>query len=126
MSDRIQPDLERDILASDWMRKKICDSDVYAQNLYASLCNNEFQYQDVWSLLRNDLWSCTWRYAGGIIARARGHGDYIDFYCSGMTFYTDSDKDWQSGYVPEGMVVDEIRDDLRRLQWTVCEKKDTL
>jgi hypothetical protein len=104
------------------MREKICGSETYAQNLYAALCNNEFQPQDVWMVLKDDRWSCTWRHAASIIADIRGDSDYMDWYCSGMGFWTTNDV--AVGYVPEGMVSSEVREDLSRLGWTVCTPEE--
>jgi hypothetical protein len=76
--------MEYAIKNSAWMCKKIKSSDTYAQNLYAALCNNEFQKIDVLPILKDERWSCSWRYAGGIIADIQEKGDYIDWYCSGI------------------------------------------
>jgi len=75
------------------------------------MCNNYFQKLDVIEVLKENTWSCSWRYAGGIVAHMRGEGDYIDWYCSGIR-----DPD-DSGYVPEGCITDEIRSDLQKLGW---------
>jgi hypothetical protein len=119
VDNKALPDLEHDIRATSWLCDKIRGNEVYAQNLYAALCNNEFQRQEVWRVLRDDRWSCTWRHAGGIMADVRGIGDYMDWYCSGMGFWTNGDV--TSGYVPEGMITSEVRDDLVRLGWRPCE-----
>jgi hypothetical protein len=108
--------LEYDLLTTDWILSKVRDSDAYAQNLYAAMCNRSFQRNDVMPILKNQTWSCSWRYAGGIIADMRESGDYIDWYCSGI-----SDKDDPSGYVGEGTVTDEIRADLLELGWIVID-----
>jgi len=39
--------LEFDLRTTDWILAKVRESRVYAQNLYAALCNNPFQKQDV-------------------------------------------------------------------------------
>jgi hypothetical protein len=108
--------LEYDLRSTDWILEKVRASDVYAQNLYAAMCNNEFQRLDVYPILANQVWSCSWRYAGGIIADMRESGDYIDWYCSGM-----GDGD---GFVSECQVTDEIADDLNRLGWRVIETNE--
>ena len=104
-------DLEYDLRSTDWIIAKARDSETYAQNIYAALCNNEFQKIDVMPILKDERWSCTWRGAGGIVADLRGQGDYIDWYCSGM-----GDKG-HTGFVSEGTVTDEIREDFGRLGW---------
>jgi hypothetical protein len=76
--------LEYDLRSTEWIVDKVRASESYAQNLYASMCNNDFQKLDVVEVLKNNTWSCSWRYAGGIVAHMRGQGDYIDWYCSGI------------------------------------------
>ena len=131
--------LEFDLRTTDWVLDKVRDSRVYAQNLYAAMCNNTFQKQEVWPILKNQRWSCSWRYAGGIVADMRGEGDYVDWYCSGIkgedvteqsewnmltqeqqTFHRES-----QAHVGEGMVTDEIREDLGRLAWTVVTDSES-
>ena len=122
--------LEKDIRACDWMLKKVQDSETYAQNLYAAMCNNVFQPNQVWPRLRDEYWSCSWRAAGGIVAelrgqdeaggivaKLRGQGDYMDWYCSGI--FGAGETDSYQGYVSEGTVTDEIRQDLFAIGWTV-------
>ena len=109
--------LEEDIRACAWMWKKVQDSETYAQNLYAAMCNNVFQRNEVWPRLRDEYWSCSWRSAGGIVADLRGQGDYIDWYCSGIMGVGEADS--FQGYVSESTVTDEIRQDLFAIGWTV-------
>jgi hypothetical protein len=106
--------LEYDLLSTDWILEKVRNSDTYAQNLYAALCNNDFIKNEVWPILKEDTWGCTWRYAGGIIADIQEKGDYMDWYCSGIG-PSDSSKE----YVTESIVTDEIKDDLLKLGWLV-------
>lgn len=103
--------LEYDLRSTDWILKKVRESDTYAQNLYAALCNNDFIKNEVWPLLKEEDWGCSWRYAGGIIADMREEGDYMDWYCSGIGRTDDS--------VSEGVVTEEIEDDLLKLGWIV-------
>ena len=105
--------LEYDLRTTEWILKKVRESDSYAQNLYAAMCNSDFTKNDVWPVLKEEKWGCSWRYAGGIIADMREEGDYIDWYCSGIGCDADT------GYVPESVVTDEIRDDLLKLGWIV-------
>ena len=119
--EKCKLDLEYDLRTCDWIAEK-CKSDVYAQHLYAALCNNEFKKNELWPLLKDQRWSCTWRYAGGIVADIREQGDYIDWFCSGI-----QDLDAVNDYIPEGVVTDEIRADLERLGWLVVfEYEDTV
>ena len=97
----------------------------YAQNLYAALCNNEFQEQDVWQVLANHRWSCSWRAASAIVADIRGHGNYSDWYCSGSFIWKEEDGHVPQGaelfYVPEGMITEEIQQDLAAIGWQAVD-----
>ncbi len=133
-------DLEWDLRTTDWILEKVRNSDGYAQNLYAAMCNNNFQKLDVYQILADKTWSCSWRYAGGIIADMQQKGDYIDWYCSGIRGeisdeeYQEMTKEQQEQYVyqknnhvAESIVTDEIREDLHKLGWTVTdEEPDTV
>jgi len=110
--------LEYDLLTTDWILAKVRDSDRYAQNLYAALCNIEWRSKALWPALKEENWGCSWRYAGGIIADMREEGDYIDWYCSGMgSGLGNGDEDGSKGYVGEGVLTEEIEQDLDRLGW---------
>lgn len=113
-------DLEWDLRTTEWMLAKVRESDVYAQNLYAAMCNNQFQRLEVFPILADQLCSYSWRYAGGIIADMQQKGDYIDWYCSGIR---DADSP-DNGYVPESVVTDEVRGDLELLGWQVVPYED--
>ena len=95
--------LEYDLRTAEHILNKVRSSKDYAHNLYAALCNNEFIKRDMWQILKEDTWSCSWRYAGGVVADMREEGDYIDWYCGG----------------DEGNIVDEIQNDLYELGWLV-------
>jgi hypothetical protein len=118
--------LEWDLRSTDWILEKARSSDRYAQNIYAALCNNEFIKREMWPILKDQRWSASWRYAGGIVADMLGKGDYIDWYMSGMGGVSDYDVDpveWaaKTGFVPEGNVTEEIEDDLYKLGWIVVD-----
>jgi len=97
--------LEYDLRATDWILEKVRGDDVYAQNLYAAM---------------------------------QEKGDYIDWYCSGIRdtrtlseseFANLSEQEQLAykagqGYVGEGVVTDEIKDDLYKLGWLVADQKD--
>ncbi len=118
-------DMEWDLRTTDWMLEKVRASDTYAQNLYAAICNNDFQKLEVMPILKEETWSASWRYAGGIIADMRQEGDYIDWYCSGIgSGLGNGDEDGSKGYVSESVVTDEIREDLKRLGWIVVDWKN--
>lgn len=128
--------LEYDLRSTQWIIDKVKSDDVYAQHLYAALCNNEFIRNDVWPILTDKKWSCSWRSAGGVIANMQENGDYIDWYCSGIRNDPDMDDDQfrqltkeqqeyylqSKAHVNEGVVTDEIRDDLFKLGWLVSEQ----
>jgi hypothetical protein len=113
--------LEWDLRTSVKMLGRVRDSEIYAQNLYAAMCNREFQRNDTWPRLTDQVWSCSWRYAGGIVADMRGEGDYMDWYCSGIRGGASYDDDIPAGLVAEGEVTDEIRADLFDLGWLVID-----
>lgn len=99
-------DIEQDLYKDEYILERVKEYS-YAQALYAALCNNEWIPVDTMQLLRNEGILVSWRYAGGILSRMRGKGDYMDFYCSG------SDE----GMVSEGQITKEIRADLFKLGW---------
>jgi len=124
--------MEYDLRSTAWICDKVKASNVYAQHLYASMCNTHFIKNDVWCLLKGKTWSCSWRHAGGIVADMKESGDYIDWYCSGIQGDSESEEELAkftseqlaeyaetSKYVPEGTVTMEIIEDLKRLGWLV-------
>jgi hypothetical protein len=133
--------MEYDLVTTDWILAKTRESESYAQNLYAALCNNDFQRNDVWPRISDQKWHCSWRYAGGVIADMQQKGDYIDWYCSGIR-----NGDWQKPpeevtamtpaqaehycelerYVSEGVITNEVREDLFRLGWLVIDSLDSM
>jgi hypothetical protein len=121
--------LEWDLVTTDWILEKVRTNDAYAQNLYAAMCNNEFTKRDLWPILKEEKWSCSWRYAGGIIADMQQKGDYIDWYCSGIRDVSHDEevnKLWDGrNYVSESQVTDEIESDLNCLGWIVVKYDDT-
>jgi hypothetical protein len=130
--------MEYDLRSAPWICEKVKESRVYAQNLYAAMCNNEFQQNDMMPILKDQRWSCSWRYAGGILADMLEKGDYIDWYCSGIRNQDDMTPEefnnlteeqqifYKEGqaFVPESVVTDEIRRDLKKLGWLVIEDSE--
>jgi len=117
--------MEYDLRTCELMLNKVRSSDTYAQNLYAAMCNRQFQKLDVMPVLKDERWSASWRSAGGIIANMREQGDYIDWYCSGIgDGLGNGDLDGTKGYVSESVVTDEIREDLKQLGWIVLDQED--
>jgi hypothetical protein len=122
--------MEYDLRSTQWICDKVKASDNYAQNLYAAMCNMQFQKLAVIPILKEQLWSCSWRHAGGIIADMQEKGDYIDWYCSGIGSQADGygldgrtpniELDGRT-YVPESVVTEEIKEDLKKLGWVAVE-----
>ena len=106
--------MELDMMLTPWLIERVKTSQRYAQNLYAAMCNRSWQEHAVWPLLQGETWSCSWRYAGGIVARLRGEGGYMDWYCSGIR---DAEDHAREGTVTEGVVTPEIEKDLAALGW---------
>ena len=122
--------MEYDLRSTKWICDKVKASDTYAQNLYAAMCNMQFVKLDVIPILKDQRWSASWRHSGGIIADMQEKGDYINWYCSGMGGLAggwDQDSEtfeqWQARtkYVPEGVVTEEIQEDLKKLGWVAVE-----
>lgn len=122
--------LEWDLRTCSWILEKVRANKAYAQNLYAAMCNNDFIKREMWPLLKEQKWSCSWRYAGGIISHMRQEGDYIDWYCSGIAggdepdVYLEGTDLRRNGYVPESVVTEEIENDLHLLGWLVIKDKE--
>lgn len=125
--------MEYDLRSTDWILEKVRNNDNYAQNLYAAMCNNDFIKREMWPILKDQRWSCSWRHSGGIIADMQEKGDYIDWYCSGIGnkesgfgldgYEPTPDPDGRD-YVPESVVTEEIENDLYTLGWLVVKYKD--
>ena len=119
--------LEQDLWQSNLFLNKIRTREDYAQNVYAALCNMRWQPAEVWPVLTDEYWSCSWRGAGGLVAEWRNTGgDYMDWYCSGMggvaALPDDDEEELEENmhrrkYVNEGVVTEEIEQDLNRLGW---------
>lgn len=120
--------LEYDLRSTDWIVAKARASESYAQNIYAALCNTEWQKvrlsdtpENIDRVLTDGYpkWHCSWRSAGGIVADLRGEGDYIDWYCSGSggQWVTSDASEVTEHYVSEGVVTDEILADFSALGW---------
>ena len=122
--------MEYDLRSTKWICDKVKSNKTYAQNLYAAMCNNGFIKLEIIPVLKGEEWGCSWRYAGGIIADMQQKGDYIDWYCSGISggdepdVYLEGHDLKRKGYVPEGCITDEIRNDLQRLGWAVAPGGD--
>lgn len=135
-----EDNLEADLRTTQWILDKVRGDRVYAQHLYAALCNNIWQRLDTWCLLSNKTWDCSWRHAGGIVADMRGSGTYTDWYCSGRNgfnpIWSPDESDWanmteediaakqyREACVSEQVVTEEIAADLKRLGWQLSAKQ---
>jgi hypothetical protein len=97
-------DLEMELYRSSLIEARVKDMD-YAVELYGALCNMRWRKErpDDEDDDGSERWSCSWRYAGGIVAGLRQAGEsYLDFYCSGG----------------EGQVTERVREDLAAMGWT--------
>ena len=95
MSNYFEEDLQQ-------LKERIADNLDFATDVYGALCNMRWQSVEN----KENIYSCSWRYAGGVIAGMRCEGEsYLDFYCSGG----------------EGNVTEEVKEDLRKLGWQPIE-----
>jgi hypothetical protein len=118
-----QCNLELDIKNDAAIVEKCRRSEKYCQHLYAALCNNEFAKESfIPKLTGTNKWSCSWRYAGGIISDITCKGSYLDWYCSGMSKHVDSTGEYDDGTVIEGFITSEVKNDLRKLGWLVVDQ----
>ena len=110
----------KDMMEAQWFVDKVRASDSYAQNLYAAMCNNDFQKMEPWVILKGDTWGCSWRKAGGVVADIREEGEYLNWYCSGIM----NEGSYVTGYIQEGVVTEEIAEDLKKLGWQVLDEQN--
>lgn len=99
----LKVDLEHDLTRNVDVCTKLQQSPELAHALYAALCNNQFRHASM--SVDHESWSCTWRYAGGLVAGLVDptHQDYLDYYCNGN----------------EGYVSPEIETMLHEMGWSV-------
>lgn len=77
------------------LKERIQDDLDFATDVYAALCNMRWKRG-------KEIYSCSWRYAGGLVAEIRDGGEsYMDFYCSGN----------------EGTVTEEVKTIFGKLGW---------
>ena len=111
----IKFDLEED-MSNDKDIISLLNDENIAKEFYAALCNMQWikkisipEDEQIIDKLKGDNrknWSCSWRYAGGIIAGIRNSAyntneDYMSFYCSGN----------------EGYVSEMVRTNFARIGW---------
>jgi hypothetical protein len=119
----MEHDLEKDLLNSQYIKEK-CTNDTYAQNLYAALCNNEFTKNEVVPILKEEVWTLQLEICRGLSSsNTRECGTILIGTVVELTrgWNNDEPDDWdETGFMPEGCVTDEIRNDLLHINWTVC------
>lgn len=110
-----RPSLDVDMAKDPIVAAYLKDIDT-AKSFYRAICN--MQWRKINPLpeadriveklkgIDSDLWSCSWRYAGGVIADIRNANynvkeDYMDYYCSGN----------------EGEVDDTVKECFERMGW---------
>jgi hypothetical protein len=92
--------LEMNISDNVEFKRWIREDESRAQHLYHTLCNNDFVHKET-----GKMWSCSWRYAGGLVADVLCRGDYLNWYCSGN----------------EGAVDEQIAEWFEKMGWAVHE-----
>ena len=125
-------DLAISLRNSQLIVAKVKANPVYAQHLYAALCNNDFyEHSDILELLKDSTWSCSWRASGEIVSELQGFGDYLNWYCSGIRGTDKRDNELyitltpeqqahyieSSMYVEEGTITEEVSKDLYNIGW---------
>lgn len=95
------------MLVNSVVHDKTQRDEIYAQNLYAAMCNIKWRCSDP----NVGVFSITWRGAGDVVADLRGNGgSYLDWYCSGIGSKL-------AGEVQEGTVTPEVEQDLNQQGW---------
>lgn len=92
---------------------------IYAQNLYAALCNNQYTPLDAWGILANIKWDCTWSYAANMIAEIREKEEARKYYCSGSKI----NQIDLAGFVEESYVTEEIESDFTQIGWVLVTRR---
>jgi hypothetical protein len=119
------PCLESEMKASKTVIEYLANRDI-AVDFYQGLCNTQWKKENlsnpqdevIMSRLRGEelgLWSCSWRYAAGIISDIRNANyatgeSYLDFYCSGS----------------EGLITPEVKKCFNDLGWVESPYKEDL
>ena len=124
--DLIPANLEVEMAKDAIVISYLEDRDI-AVEFYSALCNMRWKKMNILPVdqriieklkgIDSNIWSCSWRHAGGIVANIRNANynkkeDYMDFYCSGN----------------EGYVSFLVEDCFERMGWEPCpwENNDDL
>ena len=118
----IEYNLEYEMKENSLVIKYLGDQNI-AYDFYRALCNmrwrkvgvlsEEEQIIDKLKGIESDYWSCTWRYAGSIIADIRNthyltDENYINYYCAGN----------------EGIVTELVKECFEKMGWEPYPWKD--
>jgi len=101
---QIKQDLERDLIDCQPIKDKVRKDDRYATRLYNALCNTEWYHDsDVHgSRIKNDPWTCSWRYGGDLVAKLGvNNKNYLNYY----------------GSSNEGFIAPDVAEDLKQIGW---------
>lgn len=94
MDISLEKEMKEDVVVIAYLENK-----QIGVTFYRALCNMQWKKRNFLTTeeqtiaklkgIQPDVWSCSWRYAGGIIADIRNkhynaNEDYLDFYCSGQ------------------------------------------
>jgi len=93
MSNKFEEDIQS-------LKERVVKEYGFATDLYNALCNMQWQNKEN----PKDIYSCSWRYAGGLVAEMKENYEpmnYMEFYCSGY----------------EGQVSEEVEEELDKLGW---------
>lgn len=93
----VMPDFETDLEKT--FGEKMKSDDEFCSQVWSALANKIWKHD---AFERDEEYSCTSRYAGGLIADIIGRGSYMDWYCSG----------------PYATVSDEIESAMKAIGWT--------
>lgn len=86
------------------MVKEHIDSESDKVDIYKALCNIIWVHK-----VTGEVYTCSWRYAGGLISNAEGDAEYMaycNYYCSGG----------------EGTVEDWVAEELLKYGWEWSER----
>jgi len=67
---------EKDL--TELFKNRMINDKEFCKDIWAALSNVEWRNKET-----NETYSCSFRYAGGLISDIIGEGNYLDWYCSG-------------------------------------------
>lgn len=113
-------DLEMDLIPNKELCLLVAKDEKFAQNLYCALSNRLWMKLDMWEILTENHWSCSWRRAGEIVSKMRHSNDsiepdYMEYYCSGIGVGVDDHI--KGNFVAEGVLTDQVELELKKIGW---------